>query len=164
MYGEAAYDGRYRKAIEETSLDYQTLRNSAWVARRFALSRRRDSLSFGHHAEVAALPEAEQDFWLRKAQESGWSVKQLRQQVRTSLSQRSERDGRQSGPLPGAHQTDESARTQRSSVRLEFRIARWRLETYQVAADEADLTLEEWAVLTLDQAVGPGLIADRCAN
>jgi hypothetical protein len=41
--------------------------NYAWVARRFAMSRRRDTLSFGHHAEVAALPEPEQDFWLREA-------------------------------------------------------------------------------------------------
>jgi G:T-mismatch repair DNA endonuclease (very short patch repair protein) len=45
------------------------------------LSRRRDGLSFGHHAEVTALPEAEQNFWLRKAQNLGWSVKQLRHQV-----------------------------------------------------------------------------------
>ena len=43
-------------------LDYQTLRNYAWVARRFAMSRRRDTLSFGHHAEVPALPEPEQGY------------------------------------------------------------------------------------------------------
>lgn len=35
MYGQAAYTGRYRDAIEQASLDYQTLRNYAWVARRF---------------------------------------------------------------------------------------------------------------------------------
>ncbi len=32
----------------------------AWVARRFPVSRRRDTVSFQHHAEVAALPEPEQ--------------------------------------------------------------------------------------------------------
>jgi hypothetical protein len=72
-YGQSAYPGRYQDAIEGTSLDYQTLRNYAWVARRFSLSRRRDRISFGQHAEVAALPEPEQDFWLRKAEELCWS-------------------------------------------------------------------------------------------
>jgi hypothetical protein len=61
VYGEAAFNGRYRDAIEMTSLHYQTLRNYAWVARGFSLSRRRDTLSFGRHTEVAALPESEQD-------------------------------------------------------------------------------------------------------
>jgi len=61
IYGRAAYGGRYREAIGRTGLDYQTLRNCAWVAGRFELSRRRDTLSFGHHAELAALPGAEQD-------------------------------------------------------------------------------------------------------
>jgi hypothetical protein len=89
VYGEAAFGGRYREAVEQTSLDYQTLRNYAWVAKRFGLSRRREGLSFGHHAEVAALPEAEQDFWLRKAEELGWPVKRLRQEVRASLAARS---------------------------------------------------------------------------
>ena len=55
VFGEKAYAGRYREAIEQTGLDYQTLRNYAWVARKFIMSRRRDTISFGHHAEVAAL-------------------------------------------------------------------------------------------------------------
>ena len=37
-----------------------------------------DTLSFGHHAEVAALPEHEQDHWLRKAGEFSWSTTRLR--------------------------------------------------------------------------------------
>ena len=88
IFGEQAYAGRYRDAIELTSLDYQTLRNYAWVAKRFTLSRRRDTLSFGHHAEVAALAEPEQDFWLRKAETHQWPVKQLRREVRASLAER----------------------------------------------------------------------------
>jgi hypothetical protein len=88
VYGQAAYAGRYRAAVERTGLDYQTLRNYAWVARRFGLCRRRERLSFGHHAEVAALPEPEQDFWLRKAEELGWGVMRLRREVRASLAER----------------------------------------------------------------------------
>lgn len=97
VYGELTFNGRYREAIEQTWLDYQTLRNYAWVARRFPLSRRRDKLSFAHHAEVAALPPPEQDFWLRKAEELGWPVKRLRREVRASLQERSASDGASDG-------------------------------------------------------------------
>src|SRR5215472_6831633 len=38
-YGETMYNDRYRIAIERTCLDYQTLRNYAWVARKFSISR-----------------------------------------------------------------------------------------------------------------------------
>ncbi|MFC7100812.1 LmbU family transcriptional regulator [Nonomuraea rubra] len=57
VYGQRRFPDRYQRAIEETSLDYQTLRNYAWVARKFSPGRRRASLSLQHHAEVAALPE-----------------------------------------------------------------------------------------------------------
>jgi hypothetical protein len=43
---------------------YQTCRDSAWVASRFELSRRKDNLTFNHHAEVAALPPADLDWQL----------------------------------------------------------------------------------------------------
>ena len=65
-----------------------------------ASERRRDSLSFGHHAEVAALPEAEQDYWLRKAEQLGWPVKRLRSQVPASHDERAAGD---SSPGPAAH-------------------------------------------------------------
>ena len=93
VYGEATFTGRYRDAIELTSLDYQTLRNHAWVARSFPMSRRRDRLSFTHHAEVAALSEPEQDFWLLKAEQHAWSVKRLRREVRASLLERNAGEG-----------------------------------------------------------------------
>ncbi|MGW0811117.1 LmbU family transcriptional regulator [Nonomuraea sp. NPDC002799] len=89
IYGETAYTGRYRQVIEKTGLSYQTLRNYAWVARRFELDRRREALSFAHHAEVASLETAEQDYWLRKAEEQGWSRNHLRKQVQASHAERS---------------------------------------------------------------------------
>jgi hypothetical protein len=112
VFGEQAYAGRYRQAIKRTSLDYQTLRNYAWVARRFAMSRRRDTLSFGHHAEVAALPEPEQDFWLRKAEEHRWPVKHLRRQVRVSLAERSAEPYDRAGSPPSPdHSSGKEAST-----------------------------------------------------
>lgn len=41
VYGEREYGRRYEKAVRDLSLDYQTLRNYTWVARKFPLSRRR---------------------------------------------------------------------------------------------------------------------------
>src|SRR5215471_21732183 len=35
VYGEDTFKDRYLEAIARTSLNYQTLRNYAWVARRF---------------------------------------------------------------------------------------------------------------------------------
>lgn len=140
-FGERAYVGRYRQAIEQTSLNYQTLRNYAWVAKRFAMSRRRDTLSFGHHAEVAALAEPEQDYWLRKAEEYRWPVKRLRREVRASLAERS------------AGQCEEDPGEQdRVVLRLRIRISPGQLETCRAAADKANLSIEAWAVLALERA------------
>ncbi|MFB9968296.1 LmbU family transcriptional regulator [Sinosporangium siamense] len=82
IYGQAQYPDRYKRAVAETSLDYQTLRNYAWVARQFSVPRRRDKLSFQHHAEVASLPEAEQESWLNKAERFKWSRNELRRRIK----------------------------------------------------------------------------------
>ncbi len=145
-FGERAYAGRYRAAVEQTSLDYQTLRNYAWVARRFELSRRRDTLSFGHHAEVAALAEPEQDFWLRKAEEHQWPVKRLRQQVSASLAERL------SGQPARAGQQQGGGERGRVVLRLQLRISAALLETCQAAADKASLSMEAWTVLAIEHA------------
>ena len=141
VFGESAYNGRYREAIEQTSLDYKTLRNYAWVTRRFELSRRRDSLSFGHHAEVAALPECEQDYWLRRAEDQKWPRNRLRREVRASLGGRALAGGLDEAPPDGS----ESCR-----IKLEFTPVQ--LESYEVAATKAGISGEAWAVLALDQA------------
>jgi hypothetical protein len=83
VYGQAKYGRRYKDAIAATGLDYQTLRNYAMVARRFELSRRRDGLSFQHHAEVCALTDAEQDRWLETAYAQGWTRNELRRRLRS---------------------------------------------------------------------------------
>jgi hypothetical protein len=157
-YGEKAYASRYRRAIELTSLDYQTLRNYAWVARQFPLSRRRDTLSFGHHAEVAALTEPEQDFWLRKAEHHHWPVKHLRRQVRTSLAQRTPTpDLPRPGPQgPGRPALDHASHHQEPgpepSAILQLRITPAELAACQAAARTANLTLHDWATHALHHA------------
>lgn len=84
-YGNARYGERYRTAAAITGYDVQTLMNQAYVASRFTTSRRREKLSFSHHAELAALPLAEQDRWLDHAEGSGLSVRALRSELRRAL-------------------------------------------------------------------------------
>ena len=162
IYGESAYEGRYRKAVEETLLDYQTLRNYAWVARRFPLSRRRESLSFGHHAEVAAMLEAEQEYWLRKAEELSWSRNMLRRQVRTSLRER--RQGGAPGVGVLAHDPSEeeisgqaTAETdakaiERLALTLKVSISREQLDVCSAAASISGTSLENWVLHALEEA------------
>jgi len=149
-YGQAAYGGRYREAVQRTGLDYQTLRNYAWVAGRFELSRRRDSLSFGHHAEVAALPGPEQDFWLRKAEQFGWPVRRLRREVRASLAER----GQGPAALEPVGPATRPATGQPPGRQITIRVALTpgQLDLCQQAAGHHGLPLTTWAARTLEQA------------
>lgn len=131
-FGRDKYPDRYKRAIGETSLEYQTLRNYAWVAGRFEVSRRRGALSFQHHLEVAALPVDQQDLWLDRAERSGWSRNDLRIKLRGDA----ERPAFQ--PLPT------------SALRLS--ISRERRQRWQDAARKAQLGLDEWISGTLDRA------------
>lgn len=153
FYGEKAYSGRYREAIEQTSLDYQTLRNYAWVARRFVMSRRRDTLTFAHHAEVAALSEPEQDFWLRKAEDLEWSRNRLRREVRASLRERSQ-IGEPGQPSLAPREDDPKAslsRAGRAEHRIQIYISPEQLEVCRNAAARLGLSIEVWAIQALDQ-------------
>jgi hypothetical protein len=81
-FGREKYGRRYKQAVLITGLDYQTLRNYAVVSRRFELSRRRDKLSFQHHAAVCALSSEDQDLWLSRAEAYGWTRNELRRRLR----------------------------------------------------------------------------------
>jgi hypothetical protein len=150
VYGQAAYGSRYREAAERTGLDYQTLRNYAWVAGRFELSRRRDTLSFGHHAEVAALPAPEQDFWLRKAEEFGWSTRRLRHEVRASLAERRQEPAalEPTGPARRPQQDQHAGR----QVTVQVALTPEQLELCEQAARSAGMTIIAWAARALEQA------------
>lgn len=91
-FGEHRYGDR-KALVESEEWDgpaFQTCRNNAVICQAFETSRRRDSLSFKHHAEVAALPIEWQDQLLDEAEENGLSVAKLRarvKEVRAFLSQ-----------------------------------------------------------------------------
>lgn len=141
VYGQERYNDRYRRAVDAVGLDYQTLRNYAWVTRRFDLSRRRDSLSFQHHAEVASLVEAEQERWLNLAEEREWSRNQLRRAVRDNRQQHPEQQAR-------------SAKSPRLVVPPD------RVDAWRKAAELAESELNEWVVETLDRAAAHVIAED----
>jgi N6-adenosine-specific RNA methylase IME4 len=80
--GERRYGEKYAEAVEATGFSPQTLMNDKWVAERVEFSRRRENLTFSHHAEVAPLPPAEQKRWLAKAEKEDWARFELRAAVR----------------------------------------------------------------------------------
>jgi len=86
-YGKRMYGRRYSLGVKLSGLEYKTLRNYAMVARRFEMSRRRDKLSFHHHAEVCGLGSAEQDCWLDQAEHAGWTRNELRRRLRDAREQ-----------------------------------------------------------------------------
>lgn len=133
IYGERAYGQRYRVALDTTALEYQTLRNYAWVARRFDLSRRRDTLSFQHHAEVASLAEPEQELWLTRAERARWSRNELRRRVQA------------------ARQPNRSIAPD-SAVKLQVEVTRDREQRWRDAASAAAQALPEWIAAAVDAA------------
>lgn len=134
VFGYEKYPDRYQRAMRDTSLDYQTLRNYAWVARAFEPSRRRDALSFQHHMEVAALAPSEQDHWLDFAERLKWSRNQLRQQIRANRNHEQ----------PGEN-------TRRISLQLALSPERY--DRWTTAAERDNRDLQDWIVGVLDDAV-----------
>ena len=135
-FGRMKYGRRYREALDVTGLDYQTLRNYAVVARRFEPLRRRKQLTFHHHAEVCALPQAEQEHWLDLAGQHCWSKRELRRQIRGS-------------------RTSSTPAAARRSVMLVLEPEREQL--WDEAARRAAIDLEAWIVSSLDAAARSAL-------
>jgi hypothetical protein len=82
-FGERKWGEMYADAVEQTGRQEQTLMNAKWVAGRMPISRRREKLSWGHHAAVAgAEGESEQDELLALAESDGLNVNELRREVR----------------------------------------------------------------------------------
>lgn len=128
-FGQQSFE-RYPEAVAATGLRYQTLRNYASVARRYSLERRRANLTFQHHAEVASLSDADQDRWLDRAADEGWSAHELRRHLQET----------KHAPRPQAT----------SEMRLV--VGAEQQQQWESAAAASGLTLQEWIVTTLDTA------------
>lgn len=134
VFGKDHYADRYERGIRAAGLRYQTLRNYAWVARKFEFERRRPALTFQHHAELAALPREEQDMWLDRAERMNWTTKQLRSALRAARERATLGCPQPVDPnkrllFPGSH------------------VQRWHL-----AAEHSGIQFEQWVLTTLDTA------------
>jgi hypothetical protein len=140
VFGKKNYADRYQRAIRAAGLQYQTLRNYAWVARRFDISRRRPDLTFQHHAEVASLVVEDQDFLLDRAGKHMWTTKQLRKAIQ---------DRRLGG----------KAESPEGDVRSRIEVPNSRVTKWRSAADQMGLDFEHWVWVMLDRAAEEVLVA-----
>lgn len=85
QYGDMASREAKDRVSEATGRAFKTIKNAGAVASSFEKSRRRDNLDWSHHAEVAALPEAEQDAWLDLTEAHDWSQRELRKRLKRGL-------------------------------------------------------------------------------
>jgi hypothetical protein len=95
------------------------------------VSRRRDTLSFQHHAEVAALDDPQQHLWLRRAEAGDWSRNELRRRL-------------------AAERNARTAPAEQVCVRIEIAVERE--HRWRTAAAAAGLDLVAWMASTVDAA------------
>jgi len=82
-YGNQRFGERYTRAAKLTGYDAQSLMNMVYVASRFEISRRRENLSWSHHATLAALEPELQEHWLQRIVAERLSVADLRLELRS---------------------------------------------------------------------------------
>jgi len=140
-FGRRSYGQRYKQAIAETGLEYQTLRNYAWVASRVAVSRRWDTLSFGHCAELSV---EEQDAWLDRCVVEGWTRSELRRRLRLERQRQRQRQRERLELLP-----------------IALTVAAERHQRWAAAAAFAGKPLGEWIEDVVDQAAASALDDDH---
>lgn len=92
-YGTGRWGEKYKEAARITGYDIHSLRNIAYVAGRVEVSRRRDNLTWSHHAEVSSLDPDEQDRWLDLASAEKMSVSDLRVELRSARRRRESAEG-----------------------------------------------------------------------
>jgi hypothetical protein len=134
IFGRHQFGEPHTAAAGVTGLDEQILENLALVARRFAVSRRRENLSFQHHADVCEMTDSTQEHWLNLAAKNGWSKSELRIRLRD------------------AARTAASPRDHQRVLRLNLPVARCREQEWREAAERAGCRLEDWIAGALDTA------------
>ncbi|WP_189936054.1 LmbU family transcriptional regulator [Streptomyces sulfonofaciens] len=139
MYGKEHYADRYQRAIRAAGLQYQTLRNYAWVSRQFPLNRRRARLSFQHHAEVASLSTEKQDMLLDQAERLRWTTKQLRSHIQDARSQANGGAREEFALIP------------------RIQVPSSRLVSWRRAAHQTGIEFDRWVLTALDRAAEQAL-------
>jgi len=127
-------------ASEITGYSMHTLAMAVSVARRVGAAVRVDGLTWWHHLLVGKLSPAEQETWLCRAAEEGWSVKMMRERLRSASVIRSASKSRHPDRL--VSQLTRWKRSEMSDVALSQLRDWWRQEMevgLAPAREEADL-------------------------
>ena len=168
--------GDWPKLAAELEMPVGTLKNRASVARRIDPSRRRDGLTWSHHAEVAGLEPDEADAVLAETALYTWSVEHLRgvlhERGATRRAQREvERLQAQLATLQAASTTVDEAKRVVDNVRVEFEAGcRMVEEGYRrmlVAVEREDLAVASRALHgNARRGLGAGIsaIGDRMVD
>jgi hypothetical protein len=159
-YGQRTYRRDYPAALEQI-YTRQSLHDLVYVARHVSPERRRESLSFSHHREVAALDGEEQRRWLEAAARGRWSTKQLRESLRSAgLSAAEQEVGVQQPPAEAA--ASRRSRAAPARLRMAGRLSPRRrfafyataelFELCRRAAERESVELADWAQRVLEEA------------
>lgn len=98
-FGDHRYGDRAKAAAEGIfGREFQTLANLATVSRAVETSRRRETLTWTHHAEVAALPADTAEELLAKAEREHLSTRDLRREVQAIRASNDDQDDGQAKP------------------------------------------------------------------
>ena len=98
LFGEEAY-----QAVEAMGISPESRMQYARVAERIPMERRVRGLSWSHHRAVAGLEPEDQDLWLKRAKESGWSQRDLYEHL---AAQRDPRPDKKQRPYVIEHAAD----------------------------------------------------------
>ena len=82
QYGEFTYGEKFAQAVEIFGKSESRLLNLQWVAKHIPPERRRHTLSFRHHEEVAGLEPQDQDELLSRAEQEGLTSQDMREERR----------------------------------------------------------------------------------
>jgi hypothetical protein len=94
QYGEGHFGEKYTQALPDLPYKQEYLYQCHYLARLFPKERRHAGLSWSHHVCVMSLSATQQDAMLYQAETEGWTVRDLRAQVKMTKHQLREDTGK----------------------------------------------------------------------
>lgn len=117
VHSEERFGEEFAQLEAELELEPRTVANYRWVAGSVKASRRREALSWSHHAEVGRLTATQQKKALERAEKDGMTVRELRDYVSTTWPAPEQTEL----PIPGPEPTAlEEGEIQRRIERVEL--------------------------------------------
>jgi len=84
--GEKYFPHKYERAVSETLYSFNRLKMIVYACRNVDKITRNPNVSFEHHMVIAKLKDpAEQKFWLKQAEDNGWTLRVFRKELNKHL-------------------------------------------------------------------------------